>query len=74
MCMLVCINLSAKVISESSQPPGGSLINLVAFSTARKHNTELQPCSVESSIANRAKGTQGSSEDATLLNRLCVSV
>lgn len=64
--------MSTKVISESSRPPGGSLINVVAFLAARKHNTELQPCSVKSSIANRAKETQGSSEDATLL-LLCVS-
>lgn len=42
----------SKAISESSQPPGGSLINLVASLAARKHNTELQPSSVQSSIAH----------------------
>lgn len=59
--------VSAKVISESSRPPGGSLINLVAFMAACKHNTELQLCCAQSSEANPAKGAQGSSEDATLL-------
>lgn len=58
---------SAKVISESSQPPGGSLINLVSSTAHRKHSAELQPCSARSSIAHRAKGTRGSAEGATLL-------
>lgn len=58
--------MAAKVISESFRPPGGSLINLIAIMAAHKHNTELQPCSMQSNII-RAKGTQGSSEDATLL-------
>lgn len=55
----VCVFASAKVISDSSWPPGGSLINLVACQAARKHNTELQPCSAQSGIAHRARGTQG---------------
>lgn len=59
--------VSAKVISESSWPPGGSLTNLVSFTAARKHGAELQLCSAQSSIAHRAKGTHGSSKDATLL-------
>lgn len=62
-----CVYKSAKVISESSRPPGGGLINLVSFTAARKHGAELQLCSAQSSIAHRAKGTHGSSKDATLL-------
>lgn len=68
-----CVNLSSKVISESSQPPGGSLINLVAFPAARKHNAELQP----SPARQPAEGTRGSPEDAALLIacvRPCVCV
>lgn len=43
--------VSAKVISESSRPPGGSLINLVSFTAARKHGAELQLCSAQRGAA-----------------------
>lgn len=72
--VLVCWDLFVKVISESSWPPGGSLINLEAFPAARKHNTELQPRSVQRCIARPVKDwTWGSPEGATLLI-VCVSL
>lgn len=64
-----------KVLQESSLPPGVNLINLVAFlKTACKHKTELQSCFGKSSRAQQAKGTQGSSEDATPHNLCACSV
>lgn len=48
-CVYKCV--SAKVISESSRPPGGSLINLASFTAARKHGAELQLCSAPSGAA-----------------------
>lgn len=60
-----CVNLSSKVISESSQPPGGNLINLVAFQAARKHNAELQPGSPAS------KGKTGVTRGCCTFNSPC---